>query len=1223
MNAHRTLETLLRHRIVVLDGAMGTMIQRCGLDESAYRGPAFADHPRDLKGCNDLLCLTQPEVIEKIHRQFLEAGADIVETNTFNAQAISLADYGLEAQAYPINRAAAELARRAAATVSKATPERPRFVAGSLGPTTRSASLSPDVNDPAARSVTFDQLVRAYHEQVRGLIDGGVDLLLPETTFDTLNLKAALFAIQRFFDEGGRRVPVLASLTITDASGRVLSGQTLEACWISIRHAPLFAVGLNCALGASQMRAHVEELSALAPIYLACYPNAGLPNELGGYDESPAEMAAVLREYAREGWLNLAGGCCGTTPEHIRAIADAVAGLPPRLPPPPRRFTELSGLEPLVVRPDSNLVMVGERTNVAGSRKFAKLVLAGDFEGALAIARDQVAGGANVLDVNMDEGMLDSVAAMRTFLNLVGSEPEVARLPIMIDSSKFEVLEAGLQCLQGKGVVNSISLKEGEETFRAHARLVHRYGAAVVVMAFDEEGQAVTVEHKLRIARRAHRILTEEVGFRDEDIIFDPNILTVGTGMEEHDDYAVAFLEATRQIKQALPGVKVSGGVSNISFAFRSNLTVREAMHAAFLYHAIRAGLDLAIVNAGQLAVYEEIPAALLEQVEDVLLNRRPDATERLIQFAATVGAKEKEKVQDEAWRGGSVRQRLAHALIHGVVDFLPQDLDEALRELERPIAIIEGPLMDGMNVVGDLFGAGKMFLPQVVKSARAMKKAVAHLLPLLDAERQGQPQRSAGKIVLATVKGDVHDIGKNIVGVVLGCNSYEILDLGVMVSADKILETAEREGAQVIGLSGLITPSLDEMVHVAHEMERRGLRLPLLIGGATTSKKHTAVRVAPKYRGPTVHVADASRAVGVLGALLNADLCERFVDETRADQARIRTEHEGRGQKELVPFADAVARREPIAWSADDLPAPSFLGVRAIRDQPLGELVPYIDWTPFFHAWELRGVFPALLDDLQVGPAARELYQHAQTLLQKIVDGRWLTARGVYGFFPAAAVGDDLELYPDASRAQVLARLHTLRQQRSAEGRPCLALADFVAPKETGLRDHLGAFAVTTGLGQEELVGRFERDHDDYQAILTKALADRLAEAFAEKLHEQARREWGYGQSEQLAPADLVKERYRGIRPAPGYPACPDHTEKRTLFELLGAEEATGITLTESYAMHPAASVCGLYFAHPTARYFAVGPIGRDQVQAYAARKGLPVAQVERWLGPNLGYEP
>ncbi len=1219
------LRQLFSERIVLIDGAMGTMIQALKCDEKDFRGARFANHGRPLKGCNDLLSVTQPGAIEKIHREYLEAGADIVETNTFNANAVSLADYGLEGEAYAVNLAAASVARRAVERMNQKTPDKPRFVAGSIGPTNRTASLSPDVNNPGYRAVTFDQLVAAYYDQVRGLIDGRVDILLPETTFDTLNLKACLFAIEKIFAERRIRLPVLASVTITDRSGRTLSGQTLEAFLTSISHGPLAGVGINCAFGPQQMSPFVEELARLSPLPTFAYPNAGLPNEFGGYDMGPEEMAEALAEWVKEGWLNLVGGCCGTTSKHIAAIAEAVRGARPRTPPEPDRFTHLSGLERLTIRPDSNFIMIGERANVAGSRKFARLIREEKYEEALAIAREQIEGGANILDVNMDEAMLDSVKAMTTFLNYVAAEPEITRVPIMIDSSNFDVIEAGLKCVQGKGVVNSISLKEGEEEFKRRARLVKHYGAGVVVMAFDEEGQATSVEQRVRICKRAHKILTEEIGFDESDIIFDTNILIVGTGIEEHNNYAISFIEAAKQIKAIFPRCHISGGVSNISFSFRGNDVVREAMHAAFLYHAIQAGMDMGIVNAGQLAVYEEIPQDLLDRVEDVLFNRRPDATERLLEFAEQVKGSGRAAEQEAAWREEGVEHRLSHALIRGIVDYIERDLDEALQKYSRPLEIIEGPLMDGMNVVGDLFGEGKMFLPQVVKSARVMKKAVAYLTPLLEAEKRAAKQSERRvKLVFATVKGDVHDIGKNIVGVVLGCNNYEVIDLGVMVPADKIIETAILEKADIIGLSGLITPSLDEMVHVAKEMDRRGLDVPLLIGGATTSKRHTAVKIAPVYRHETVHVIDASRAVPVVGSLSTPGSRQALDRKNRAEQEESRRQYESKTAAELLTYEEAARRRMHIEWDESHISVPEFIGRRVLKDFPLSELASYIDWSPFFHTWEMRGRYPDLLNDLVRGPAAKELFANAQELLQEIVQKRLLAARAVYGFYPANSEGDDIILYTDAARTRELARFHTLRQQKESQsGKPQFALADFIAPVESGIVDYIGAFAVTAGHGTEELARRFESEHDPYNSIMAKALADRLAEAFAECLHKQVRAEWGYGKEENLSREELIAEAYRGIRPAPGYPACPDHTEKRILFDLLEVEKTAGITLTESFAMLPAASVSGLYFAHKESRYFAVSAIGRDQVEAYAARKGMTVSEVERWLSPVLGYDP
>ncbi len=1228
MGVRETLERLLHERVLVLDGAMGTMLQSYRLEEEAFRGRRFADHPRPLKGCHDVLALTRPEIVQEVHRRYLDAGADIIETNTFNANAVSLQDYGLEPYVHEINRQAARVARAAAEEATRRTPERPRFVAGSIGPTNRTASLSPDVHRPELRTVTFDALVAAYLEQVRGLVAGGVDILLAETTFDTLNLKAALYAIETFFEAHGCRLPVMASLTIADPSGRTLSGQTIEAAWISIAHADLLAVGLNCALGPAQMRPHLEELARIATPYILCYPNAGLPNELGGYDLTPERMADWMRDFAEEGWINIAGGCCGTTDTHIRAIAEAVREARPHRRNAPSPYTQLAGLEALTIRPDSNFIVIGERTNVTGSRRFARLIRSGDYEGALAIAREQVRGGANILDVNMDEGLLDAAQAMTTFLNLVASEPEIARLPIMIDSSDFAVIEAGLKCVQGKAIVNSISLKDGEELFRRRARTIRRYGAAVVVMAFDEKGQATTAEHKVAIAERAYRILTEEVGFAPQDIIVDPNVLTVATGIEEHNTYALAFLEATRQIKQRCPGVRVSGGISNISFSFRGNPTLRQAMHAAFLYHAIRAGLDMGIVNAGELMVYADIPEELRERVEDVLFNRRPDATERLVELAERYRARGRESPGDEAWRRAAVEARLEHALVHGIADHIEEDVAEALEKYGRPLAVIEGPLMAGMSTVGELFGAGKMFLPQVVKSARVMKKAVAYLQPYLERDKREKEKAAAAaaraRILLATVKGDVHDIGKNIVGVVLACNNHEVIDLGVMVPADRILEEARERGVDMIGLSGLITPSLDEMIHVAREMERQGFRAPLLIGGATTSKKHTAVRIAPEYSGPVVHVLDASRAVQVVRELLQEDGRERFIEANRADQRALREAFARRERPELVSYAEARARRLRLRFDDETSPRPAFLGLRSLHDVPLEELVPYIDWSPLFHAWEIKGTYPAVLDHPQRGEAARQLYESARELLREIVAERALHAHGVYGFFAAASEDDDILIFAEEERRHPVARFPTLRQQqRKGPEDAYLALADFVAPRDCGVGDYLGAFALSTGFGLEALVARFEAQHDDFRAILAKVLADRLAEAFAEMLHERVRHDWGYGRHEQLTKDDLIHERYRGIRPAPGYPACPDHTEKRTLWKVLAVKETIGVRLTENCAMQPAASVCGWYFAHPAARYFSVGKLGRDQIEAYARRKRTNPAEIERWLAPYLDYEP
>jgi 5-methyltetrahydrofolate--homocysteine methyltransferase len=1224
------LNDLLSRRILVIDGAMGTMIQRYTLGEADYRGERFGDHAQELKGNADVLNLTRPDVITAIHHEYLEAGADIIETNTFNAQAISQADYALEPVVRELNAAGARLARAAADAWTAKNPDTPRFVAGAMGPTNRTLSISPDVNDPAFRAVTFAQVRDAYAEQVRGLLDGGVDLLLVETIFDTLNAKAALVAIQDVYEErftrsaaAGLRPPVMISVTITDKSGRTLSGQTIDAFYLSIEHVRPFSVGMNCALGARDMRPYLAELAALAPCWTSAYPNAGLPNAFGQYDEQPADTSAMLREFAQSGLVNIVGGCCGTTPDHIRAIAAAVANVEPRTPGTLGSLTRFSGLEPLVIRPDSNFQMIGERTNVTGSKRFARLVKAGDWAEAAQVALDQVRGGANMIDVNMDEGMLDSERAMTTFLNYIATEPEIARLPVMIDSSKWSVLEAGLACVQGKAVVNSISLKEGEEDFLQKARTIRRYGAGVVVMAFDERGQADTIERKVEICQRAYRLLTEQAGFNPSDIIFDPNILAIATGLEEHADYAVNYIEATRVIKETCPGVKVSGGVSNLSFAFRGNDVVREAMHSAFLFHAIKAGMDMGIVNAGQLVVYEDIPKDLLEQVEDVIFNRRPDATERLVQFAGEVKGTGTRKDVDLAWRQGTVEARLSHALVHGVVEFIDGDVEEARQKYSRPIEIIEGPLMDGMKIVGDLFGAGKMFLPQVVKSARAMKKAVAYLLPFMEEEKaRSGSRRSQGRILMATVKGDVHDIGKNIVGVVLGCNNYEVIDLGVMVSADKILKAAVEHEVDIVGLSGLITPSLDEMVFVAREMERRGFKVPLLIGGATTSRQHTAVKIAPEYSRPTVHVLDASRAVDVVSSLLNPAAAAAFVERTRTEQETLRDQYGARRDKPLLSYEAALANRLKTDWDNLELPAPWFIGRRMVQDVTIETLTPYIDWTFFFSAWELKGRFPGILDHPEYGAAARELYEHAQALLNELTGGRRLEPRAVYGFWPAASDGDDIILYTDDSRRKELARFRMLRQQEPiADGRPNRSLADFIAPLGSGAPDYLGTFAVSVH-GAEDVAAEFERDHDDYHAIMVKALADRLAEAFAEYLHAQARKDWGYGESERLSNDDLIAERYRGIRPAFGYPACPDHSEKFTLFKLLNAG-GIGMTLTESGAMLPAASVSGLYFSHPAAKYFNVGRIGRDQVETYARRKGVGIEQAERWLSPSLAYDP
>ncbi|HEY7500195.1 MAG TPA: methionine synthase [Vicinamibacterales bacterium] len=1234
------LRRLLDERVVILDGAMGTMIQRHKLTEADFRGERFKDHPRDLRGNSDLLVLTRPDVIGAIHREYLEAGADLIETNTFTGTAIAQADYGLEAIAYELNRDGAAIARAAVDEWNLKTPARPRFVAGSMGPMNRTLSISPKVEDPAFRGMTFDEARAAYEDQVRGLVDGGADVLLLETIFDTLNAKAGIVAIENVFAEKGVRLPLFISVTVTDRSARTLSGQTLDAFYTSIRHARPLAIGINCALGAREMRPHLEELARLAECYVLCYPNAGLPNAFGQYDQLPDETGELLKGFVTGNLVNIVGGCCGTTPDHIRAIAKEVEGLKPRPLPAgswvsaldrgprpadrdPDHYSQFSGLETLTIRPDSNFQMIGERTNVTGSAKFARLIKNNDYAAAAQVAAEQVRNGANMIDVNMDEGMLDSELAMTTFLNYVATEPEIARVPVVIDSSKWSVIEAGLKCVQGKGVVNSISLKEGEADFLHKARLVQKFGAGVVVMAFDEVGQADTIQRKVEICQRAYTLLTEQAGFEPTDIIFDPNILAIATGLEEHNEYAVNYIEATRIIKATCPGVKISGGVSNLSFSFRGNDVVREAIHSAFLYHAIKAGMDMGIVNAGQLVVYEDIPADLLEHVEDIIFNRRPDATERMVQFAERVKGSGKKKEADLVWREGTVEARLSHALVHGVVDFIDADVEEARQKYVRPIEIIEGPLMDGMKVVGELFGAGKMFLPQVVKSARAMKKAVAYLLPFMEQEKleSGGPS-SQGRIVMATVKGDVHDIGKNIVGVVLGCNNYEVIDLGVMVPAAKILDAAVERKADMIGLSGLITPSLDEMVFVAHEMTRQGMTLPLLIGGATTSRQHTAVKIAPEYAGPVVHVLDASRAVDVVSSLLGSNR-QSFDRANREAQREIRDKYTARREKPMLTYEQARANRPRYDWEEQPIASPWFVGRRYLDDMPLAEIARFIDWTFFFSAWELKGRFPGILEHPQYGEAARELYANAKALLDRIIREKLLTARGVYAFWPANADGDDIVVYKDDSRRTPLARFPMLRQQEvMPDARPNMSLADFIAPIESGVPDHLGMFAVTAGLGADALVRQFEQDHDDYNAIMVKALADRLAEASAEYLHAQARKDWGYGEQEQLSVDDLIGEKFRGIRPAYGYPACPDHSEKFKLFELLDAAKQ-GITLTEHAAMLPAASVSGIYFAHPAAKYFTVGRLGRDQIESYAKRKSQSIEEVEKWLGSSLAYDP
>jgi len=1230
---------------------MGTMIQQYKLEEQDFRGQRFENYGSSLKGNNDLLVLTQPEIIFDIHCAYLEAGADIIETNTFSSNRVSMADYGMEELCYELSFEAARLAKQAAVKYTEANPSKPRFVAGALGPTTKSAGISPDVNNPGFRNVLFDELVEAYSEQVRGLMAGGVDAILIETVFDTLNCKAALFAADSVFEEIGKHLPIMVSGTITDASGRTLTGQTTEAFYNSVSHLPLLSIGLNCALGAKQLRPYVEEMSKISAFPVCIYPNAGLPNAFGEYDETPAEMAEQIREFLASGWINIIGGCCGTRPDHIRAIAALAEQYSPRVIPQIEPFPRLSGLEPLTIRPETNFVNVGERTNVTGSKAFAKLIIEGNFNEAITVARQQVEGGAQVIDVNMDEGMLDSEQAMTLFLNLMASEPDIARLPIMIDSSKWTVLEAGMKVVQGKGIVNSISLKEGEEKFIQQAKLVRRYGFAVIVMAFDEDGQADSFERRIAICKRAYTILTEQIGFPPQDIIFDPNILTVATGIEEHNNYAVDYIRATRWIKENLPHCLVSGGVSNISFSFRGNNLVREAMHAAFLFHAIQAGMDMGIVNAGMIEVYENIPKDLLEHVEDVLLNRRADATERLVAFADTVKSKGKVIVKDESWRQLPVKERLTHSLVKGMDQYIDQDVEECRHEFDKPLQVIEGPLMAGMNVVGDLFGSGKMFLPQVVKSARVMKKAVAYLLPYLEAEKvasgtSDEHNKSAGRILMATVKGDVHDIGKNIVGVVLACNNFEVTDMGVMVPTGKILDTAQAMGAQVIGLSGLITPSLDEMVGVAKEMERRGMQIPLLIGGATTSRIHTAVKIAPNYSGPVVHVLDASRSVPVAAALLSKDQQEDFMKDIKAEYETLRKDHLNRAKaKNYVNLEEARTNKFKINWSEYKSKIPNFLGYKVLNNFPLSEIVPYIDWSPFFQTWEMKGRYPRILEDPAQGAEARKLFEDATTLLNRIVKENLIEARAVFGFFPANTIDeDDIALYAwnpkgemamcsnplhkhelfEEDRSKQVELLPTLRQQgQKGTDVVNLALADFIAPKETGIQDYLGAFVVTSGIGLDKLVAGFEAEYDDYNSIMAKALADRLAEALAELLHEKVRKEyWGYASREDLTHDELIAESYSGIRPAPGYPACPDHLQKHLLFKLLNATEETGVTLTESLAMMPASSVSGWYFSNPESKYFGLGKIGPDQVSDYAQRMNLPLEEIEKWLSPNLNYD-
>lgn len=1222
------LRSQLKHRILLLDCAMGTMIQSYELEEDDYRAERFKDHPGDLKGNNDLLSITQPKIIRDIHDAVLDAGADILETNTFSSTSIAQADYHMEELAYELNYESARIAREAADSYVEKTPDRPRFVAGALGPTNRTASISPDVNDPGKRNVTFEELAEAYKEAARGLVEGGADLLLVETIFDTLNAKAAIFGVQEYLEEEAIDVPIMISGTITDASGRTLSGQVTEAFWNSVRHANPISIGLNCALGPKELRQYMEELSGIADTHVSTYPNAGLPNEFGEYDESPEDMAAEIGEWAANGWLNIVGGCCGTTPEHIRAFAEAVADHPPREIPEVPPQMRLSGLEPFNIGPDSLFVNVGERTNVTGSRRFKDLILSEDYETALDVAREQVENGAQIIDINMDEGMLEGEEAMATFLNLVASEPDISRVPVMIDSSKWSIVEEGLKRVQGKPLVNSISLKEGEEQFTEQAKLLKRYGAAVVVMAFDEEGQADTKERKVEISTRAYKILTEEIGFPAEDIVFDPNVFAIATGIEEHDNYGVDYIEAVGEIHQNLPHAKTSGGISNVSFSFRGNDPVREAIHAVFLYHAINNGLTMGIVNAGQLAVYDTLDADLKEAVEDVVLNRRSDSTERLLDLAeqyrgqGEVSSNEK----DLEWRSWPVEQRLEHSLVKGIAEYAEEDAEEARQAFDHPIEVIEGPLMDGMNVVGDLFGAGKMFLPQVVKSARVMKRSVAYLIPYIEAEKGGV-QKTNGTVIMATVKGDVHDIGKNIVGVVLQCNNFEVIDLGVMVPSAKIVEVAKEKGADIIGLSGLITPSLDEMVHNAKELQREGFTVPLLIGGATTSQTHTAVKIAPGYEQPTIHVKDASRAVGVVQNLVSEEKREEYAGQIAADYEQVREKHAGRRSRtKITALEKAREKKTEIEWEGYVPPKPAFTGVKTFEDYPLEEIRAYIDWTPFFHSWQMKGSYPKILDDEEKGEEARKLFDDAQHLLDRIIEGRWLEARAVCGLFPANALpNDDVEIYTDDSREEVLRTLHFLRQQKEKPpGRPNQSLVDFVAPRETGLEDYVGLFAVTAGLGAEEVARWFEHEEQDiYSSIMVKALADRLAEAFAELLHERVRKEfWGYVPDEALDPEDLIKEEYTSIRPAPGYPACPEHTEKRILWELLDVEENAGITLTESCAMMPPSAVSGYYFAHPESKYFGLGEIGRDQATEYAGRKGMDVQEAEKWLAPNLSYD-
>ncbi|MEM7027733.1 MAG: methionine synthase [Pseudomonadota bacterium] len=1225
------IRQLMAERILILDGAMGTMIQSYHLEEDDYRGERFVDHPCDVKGNNDLLSLTRPDIIKSIHHAYFEAGADIVETNTFNSTSIAMADYQMEPLVYELNKVSAELAREIANEFEEQQPEKPRYVAGVIGPTNRTCSISPDVNNPGYRNVTYQELVESYTEALNGLIDGGADIILVETVFDTLNAKAALFAIDQYFDNNNINRPIMVSGTITDASGRTLTGQTAEAFWNSVRHANPITIGLNCALGPKDLRQYIEELSSCADTFISAHPNAGLPNEFGEYDLDPEPMGEHIKEWAQSGLLNIVGGCCGTSPAHIKVMADVVNDLSPRQTPEIKKIQRLSGLEAFNISSDVNFVNVGERTNVAGSPKFLRLIKEEeDLEAALEVARQQVENGAQVIDICMDEGMLESERLMSEFINLLASEPDISRVPVMIDSSKWTVIESGLRCLQGKGIVNSISLKEGEEKFLAQARLVKRYGSAVVVMAFDETGQADTTERRFEVCKRSYDLLVEKIDFPPEDIIFDPNILTVATGMEEHNNYAVSFFEATQDIKEGLPHALVSGGLSNVSFSFRGNNPVREAMHAAFLYHGIKSGMDMGIVNAGQLGIYDDIPNELLEHIEDVLLNRRDDATDRLVEFADTVKeGKTKEKKVDLSWREQATQDRLTHSLVKGIADYIEEDTEEARQQFDKPLEVIEGPLMNGMNVVGDLFGSGKMFLPQVVKSARVMKKAVAYLIPYIEEEkrRSGDTGNSKGKIIMATVKGDVHDIGKNIVSVVLQCNNFDVVDMGVMVPAQKILDKAKEENADIIGLSGLITPSLDEMVHVAKEMERQEFSIPLMIGGATTSRAHTAVKIDQNYDQAVVHVKDASRAVGVSTKLVSNELRPEFAKEVQLEYETLRERHKGKQAKtNWLSIEDARKNSFKTEWSEHDPVKPAHIGIHVLTEYSLKELANYIDWTPFFVAWELAGRFPRILDDEIVGREATQLYHDAKTMLEQLIDEEWFTANGIYGLFPANSIEhDDMLIFKDDSRRDELIRLHSLRQQtQKPPGQANHALADFIAPADSGKADYIGAFAVACGFGMEEKINEFESEHDDYKAIMLKAITDRLAEAFAERLHERIRKEfWGYANDEAFDNEALINEKYKGIRPAPGYPACPDHTEKPLIWDLLDVENNTGISLTESYAMYPTAAVSGLYFSHPNSRYFGLGKINRDQIQDYAVRKGMTVEETERWLSPNLGYDP